>query len=898
MSIFSKNKNDGGFIINTDADTDTEKISGTKNLAPHAITPEEVSSLWVTGDNEYQDFDSDKPSALDSLKKRMHIQSEENSVTEAKSKVDEAQPVIIESKEEIKKEDKEEVKENIKEDVENHEPVQDEKTLLEKLKRYTVDDQGHDLVNNKEPLYKLESVAEILESNSRKTLENLSKKYDISFDDLGKSKKTDTYSVAEEKEENAYAKKPTPITNSAATPTPAFEKMVSDAEKQEEKQLFENLFPSKKSTVIFDISIPDISDIDNHESGVTTENSVSDTATIRFTPIKDSHGNTDHISISSITKHIDLNSELTEEDVSQKSSSPQLEQSEFESFSPDCEMTDLASGKKLIRRLAVKKRSLFFSTFISALSVIAILVFLLPPISDFIISNPKTSMFICAAFLLVAIISNINMFADFKNIFKKRCSFDVLAALSSVLTLSLAICAALTLSNAYYIILLGAIILFVRSLCKFKEISAALGNLKQITGENSKNAVTLINDTATTFAMAKNTIEGDMLVAAHRNTNFVEDYMKHFTFSAKLSGKVSIMFLFTLILSAMSGIIAFFYYGNIFDAFYCAAAVSCVSAIPSIFLIDAFPLSAAAKKLNTKGAMIAGLYGAEKIEMANAAVVSTNDIFPDGTIKMYSMKVLSDNNIDQTILKAASLTAAVNSPLEAIFKNIAGTNNSYSIPDSDTVKYEKRLGISGWVDNELLFIGNRSLMEAHGIEIPSVEIDKKILRKGYFPVYVATATTACALIVIQYDVRQDIAKELRKINELGIMLLIDNCDPNINEEMLCDYFGLYEDLVKIMTNAGVHMYNNATIPLKKCSAPAAFRGSNLNFIKIINCASLIKKSNKLLTIMYAVFAVLGFIYFVYAAFSGLRAMPSQFTILMYELIATTLSIIGFLIRKP
>ena len=62
----------------------------------------------------------------------MHIQSEENSVTEAKSKVDEAQPVIIESKEEIKKEDKEEVKENIKEDVENHEPVQDEKTLLEK----------------------------------------------------------------------------------------------------------------------------------------------------------------------------------------------------------------------------------------------------------------------------------------------------------------------------------------------------------------------------------------------------------------------------------------------------------------------------------------------------------------------------------------------------------------------------------------------------------------------------------------------------------------------------------------------------------------------------------------------------------------------------------------------
>jgi len=296
--------------------------------------------------------------------------------------------------------------------------------------------------------------------------------------------------------------------------------------------------------------------------------------------------------------------------------------------------------------------------------------------------------------------------------------------------------------------------------------------------------------------------------------------------------------------------------------------------------------------------MIAGMHGAEELEMTNAAVVSINDIFPNGTISMYSMKVLSDNNIDQTILRAASLTAAVNSPLESIFKKIAGTNSSYSIPDSDTVKYEKRLGISGWVDNELLFIGNRSLMEAHGIEIPSVEVDKKILRKGYFPVYVATENTACALIVIQYDVKSDIAKDLRKLTELGVMLLVDNCDPNINEEMLCDYFDLYEGLVKIMTNAGVHMYKNTTVDVSRCSAAASFRGSNLTFVKIINCASMIKKSNKLLTVFYILSVVLGIMYFIYAAFSGLATTPSPFTMLLYSLTATILSIIGFLIRKP
>ncbi len=398
--------------------------------------------------------------------------------------------------------------------------------------------------------------------------------------------------------------------------------------------------------------------------------------------------------------------------------------------------------------------------------------------------------------------------------------------------------------------------------------------------------------------MAKHAIDGDVLIASNRNTGFINDYVKHSMFSLKLGGRGSVIFYATLIFALLSGIMAYFYYQYMYEAVYSAAAIACIISMPSLFFINCLPLSSASKKLNARGAMIAGMYGAEKIELTNAAVVNINDIFPTGTIKMYSMKVLSDNNVDDTIMRAASLTAAVNSPLEAIFTKIAGTNSSYSIPDSDTVKYEKNLGISGWVNNELLFIGNRSLMQAHGIAIPSLEIDKKILRRGYFPVYVATATTACALIVIQYDVKHEIAKDLRKVTELGLTLLVENCDPNITEDMICDYFGLYEGSVKIMSNAGVYMHKNATVPVDECPAPAAYRGSNLNLIRIINCASMIKKSNKLLTILYAVFAVFGVMYFIYAAFSGITTIPDPLTVLIYELTVCIISIIGFLIRKP
>ena len=873
MGFFSKNrKDDIGFIINSD--DDNIKISGDKNMAPHAITPEEVSELWVLNDESEQTVE--KTSALDSLKKRMSDSVQKNHEKAVGADLNRQPP-----KEEAEPEP---AQLNQADDVEKQTESSD-KSLLEKLHRYTVDEQGRDLSKSNEPLYHLESVAEIIKHKTEDSIKNLSEKYDVFFDDLSKGKNSSETKAAQDNAETS-------------APTSIFEQMVTDSEKREEEQLHQSISGGDNNGSTSepdDIDIPDISDIDNREYGINREKPIAETATVRFTPIKDSKGNTDHITISSITQHIDLEGSVQNAPDDYDTA---LEQSEFERFEPKSEIEDIASGKKMLRRLALKKRSAFLCVLGSLASVIALSVFLLPPVFDFIITNPKAAMFVCGGFLLFSTLCNCGMFADFSRLFNKKCTADILASAASVFTLSLSICAALTNSNAYYIILLCAVILFIRSISRFKSVSATQGNLKLILNEKEKNAVTLISDSATTFAMAKNSIEGDVLAVAHKKSAFIQNFIKYSTFRTAFSSRLPLIFCISTALALISGAVAYFYYRSIFDAFYCTASIAVVSALPTLFFIDSLPLSSAAKKLNAKGAVILGMHGAEEIESANAAVVSVKDIFPEGTVKMYSMKVLSDNDIDRTILKAASLTAAVNSPLEAIFNQIAGTNTSYSIPDSDTVKYEKRLGISGWVDNELLFIGNRSLMEAHGIAIPSIEVDKKILRKGYFPVYVATENTACALIVIQYDVNREIAKQLRKITDMGITLLVENSDPNINEEMLCDYFGLYEDSVKIMTNAGVYMYKNATPFAEKCSAPAAFRGSGLNFIRIINCASGIKKSNALLTVMYVLFAVLGIMYFVYASFSGLEALPQALTVLIYVLAVTVLSIIGFLIRKP
>ncbi len=390
------------------------------------MTPDEVASLWVTGD----DAQTPTPTgALDALKKRMQVPNS----TQADSM---SEPDVT------KKEDNKQAS---------------QKSLVEKIKRYTVDEHGHDASKSDQPLYVLESVAEILKHDSDEAIKRLSKKYDISFDDLGR-KKTITETKKDDKNDTSVTESQPPAD---VTPTPAFEQMVSDAEKRESEKLFESLFPNDDKKSKPDTTIPDISDIDTHEIGVSADNQ-SNTATIRFTPVTNSHGNTDHITISNVTQHIDLDDSIPE-DISSHSVT-QLEQSEFENFIPKHEYTDADSGKKLIRRLAHIKRNHFLGAFTSAIMLIALSVFLIPVVYDNIISNPQITMFICVAFLGVSTLANADMFIDFKNIIKKRCSFDILASLSSVFTLSLGLTAALTDNNAYYIILLAYKILLTRAI--------------------------------------------------------------------------------------------------------------------------------------------------------------------------------------------------------------------------------------------------------------------------------------------------------------------------------------------------------------------------------------------------------------------------------------------------
>ena len=778
---------------------------------------------------------------------------------------------------------------------------EDYRTLLEKCKPYTIDENGNDFSEQNQSLYELKSVAEILKSDHLKALDFLSKKYNIEFEDESDNDDKDDSNVDTERIETSEPKQ---------TKTENFVKLTQENLNSglSDDQMFEDYILKTNSDATIEqvnSDIPDISDIDNSQKiNPQVHDHSTDGATLRYIPVKDSDDTDGHISISSTTQNIDLGSKLNVEipDQASKPQSAEDSQDDFEDYKVEDEITDTKSLSSQTKKIALRKRGTFLASIFSVLLTIIISVLSFNYFQDSI-SNSPTVLIVCSAIYLFNCFTNISIYSSFAKIFKKQIDADFLTAVLSVSTIIMALINLFKFdgeyaSDTYFLILVSSVILSVRCLCNFFAVSSKLGNLKSISSKSELFAIDFIEDQSIAYSIAKDSVDGDILIAAPHKTKFINSFNRFSTYTSLLSGNFLTFQIIGIIFALCVGFLGLAKSHSLTGGINCFISVMCLLAFPVLYFINSLPCYSASKKLNKSGAAIFGTAGAEKLENANAVVISTDDLFPSGSIILKDIKILSENNIDDTLLRAASLTEAVGSTLTPIFKKIAKTNSTYTIPDSDTVKYENELGLSGWVDNELLFIGNRSLMQSHGIEVPSYEIDKRILQNDCFPIYVATVDKACALLIVKYNPSYEIAKELRKLSSLGVTLLFTNSDPNISEKMIADYFDVYEDSIKIVSNAGKHMYDNYVFSNEPMASPATFKRHNLAFVKLMNAASAIKKSNTLFSVIYIIAAILSAVAFVYLKFASDITIFDTKYILLTEMIISIFSLIIYLFKKP
>lgn len=720
-------------------------------------------------------------------------------------------------------------------------------TLLDKCMPYILE--GGAVLEEKKPAYTLESIDSIINSSGDKAAELLNK-----LNRLG------TVEYANLKPEPTKDEAPKAPTEEIPMETGEIEK-----------------------TVV----LPKISDIDN-------EGAVLEGITSPFAPI---NATAEYEDISSGTKIIDLSEEIFESERSTTVINTDIFENQKDEYTVEDDYYAFEDAKRIGTKLLTLRRNarlrLIGTVFFSLLLLLA----KIPAIYDSLCANPSFFAIISTAVFGVVCLINIDAFYKLKTLFTPQKAPEALGGILSAVTLIFSVFALLNSVNPYNLVLLTSIILVFKCVAVNMRTSYNLNNFKIIASRSEKFGIKFIDDRHITFAMAKNAVDGDVMLGLSNPTVNVTDFMKNSTQDEPMRSRLGVFTVFSLIVSFVIAVFAAIYTRQFVEFWSIFAAMLCLAFGPTVFFTDIFPLYKAAKKLNRMGAMITGVNSAERLDVANAVVVDCGDIFPKGTITLYNMQVLDSNKIDDTIFDAAAIAKQIGSPLYPIFSNIVKSQDK-KMPIADTVKYEDRLGISGWVGNRHIFIGNRTLLEAHGIKTPNIEIDKKILRNGYFPVYIASDDKPCALLMVQYNVKPSLAFELQKLCMGGVTVLVNTCDPNLTKEMVADYFGLEETSIYVMGSSGSQLYQNATEPEESMSAPAVHKTRGEALLAIFNCASRIKKGVISLSVYHAIASIVMMAVFIYSSYLNEISPVSSGFIYLLSLISIAVFYIIHLFNKP
>lgn len=525
----------------------------------------------------------------------------------------------------------------------------------------------------------------------------------------------------------------------------------------------------------------------------------------------------------------------------------------------DSVRTDLAAGKvSLLARL--------FST----AAITAILAIIGFGFKDVLCdASPTAYILLNTVLLFAALIINFNTLKGFVSLLIGAPDLDTPAALAAV---SSALYTAVTaFGNAFQTLptlsSLGALALTFNLLGKLVIMNRVKRSFEVIANDEHKKAVTFVEDKVNASIMSGGSVIGEAFIACGRDCKNITGYLHNAYSEDAYEKKIAPLTVFILIAAALLALLGFVFGGGLYSSLVAFCAVFCAAAPVSMILCCSMPFSLVSKKLAAYDAMIAGWNGVETVSNTNAVAFQASELFPAGNVKLYNMQVLNRGALDKYIASAAAVLNAAKSPLAPIFNEILETD-SEKCPTADSVKYENGMGVSGWIGDKRVFIGNRTLMEGHSIRTPSLELDKKILRQGYFPVYLAVDQQLCALFIVGYEADPEITYELRRLCSTGVTMLVRSNDPNISEDMICDYFGLYPDSVKLLSPAGVSAYYSATSYKESIAAKATYSGDICGFLSLVTSAIKLKGICSALLILQIVLLCLGVGVLAYFAFTA------------------------------
>ena len=401
-------------------------------------------------------------------------------------------------------------------------------------------------------------------------------------------------------------------------------------------------------------------------------------------------------------------------------------------------------------------------------------------------------------------------------------------------------------------------------------------NFRFVSYRGDKYAAHRVEDSQSAVEIGRSAVAlGEPEVAYFKKADFLEHFLEN-SYGDDGSDRAMRLYVpLALLASALLGAGCFFLKKtDLWGALAVGVGTFCIASPVAALMASNFPLLRAAKKVLRRGAMLIGWDAVQEFGSLHAVAVDAQDLFPSESVLLHGIKTFSGARIDEALLDAAAVSIAAGGPLAGVFRRVI-ENKTDMLSPVDTLVYEQDMGLSGWVGGRRVLVGNRRLLENHGVDVPSRDYENRYAKGDRQLVYLSTAGELSAMFVVSYTADEGIAQSLHNLEKCGLTLLVRTCDPNVTENLICETFELDSYYVELMGVTAGRAYERLR-SAKDSRNPEALLASNgrlEGMVTALTACRRLRSGVGLAVVAQIVGAALGFGLNLFLAFTTGLSLP-------------------------
>ncbi|MBE6759272.1 MAG: hypothetical protein E7554_04180 [Ruminococcaceae bacterium] len=303
---------------------------------------------------------------------------------------------------------------------------------------------------------------------------------------------------------------------------------------------------------------------------------------------------------------------------------------------------------------------------------------------------------------------------------------------------------------------------------------------------------------------------------------FLSGYLRHAyeeDFCEQMFRRLTPYIIFPALLAAVVGGITGASESGIWSAIYCFVAVLVVGIPASRMFCLNLPLSRVTGRLLRRGALVNGWACVDEFGRTDTLAVSSDVLFPEGSVRLLSLKAFGEESLSRSVQYAASVVLAAGGPLAQVFEQLLEGDRSRALP-AEGIDYENEMGVSGFVESLPVLVGNRMMLKTHGCAMPSRDYEH-LLTGGdnRSLVYIAISGVPCAVLLVKYSADADTVNSVQRMVESGVSLVVYTCDANVTAKMLSRIYNVPQRYITMLSTRAGSEYDRLTHVIRD-SSPA------------------------------------------------------------------------------